>query len=95
MWLFPVGAGEGRRSSSVPSVTSAYPRRSAGILTADKARMVKPPASKSNRRIRILAMLDEFTRACLALVVDTSPACARVCERDTIVAAMPDKPTTD
>ncbi|MFS0774251.1 IS3 family transposase [Sphingomonas sp. 1P08PE] len=42
----------------------------------------------SGRRIRILAVVDDFTRECLALVVDTSLSGARVArELDAIVAA--------
>src|SRR3546814_1901497 len=42
----------------------------------------------SGRRIRILAVVDDFTRACLALVVDTSLSGARVArELDALIAA--------
>nr|WP_239016944.1 IS3 family transposase [Sphingomonas ginkgonis] len=42
----------------------------------------------SGRRIRILAVVDDFTRECLALVVDTSLSGARVArELDAIIAA--------
>ncbi|KKI22722.1 integrase, partial [Sphingomonas sp. Ag1] len=42
----------------------------------------------SGRRIRILAVVDDFTRECLALVVDTSLSSARVArELDAIIAA--------
>jgi putative transposase len=42
----------------------------------------------SGRRIRILAIVDDFTRECLALVVDTSLSGARVArELDAIIAA--------
>ena len=41
----------------------------------------------SGRRIRILAVVDDFTRECLALVVDTSLSGARVArELDAIIA---------
>jgi putative transposase len=40
-----------------------------------------------SRRIRILAVVDDFTRECLALVVDTSLSGARVArELDAIIA---------
>lgn len=42
----------------------------------------------SGRRIRILAVVDDFTRECLALVVDTSLSGVRVArELDAIIAA--------
>ncbi len=42
----------------------------------------------SGRRIRILAVVDDFTRECLALVVDTSLSGARVArELDAIIAS--------
>lgn len=45
-------------------------------------------AFSDGRRFRILAVVDDFTRECLALVADTSLAGARVArELDTIVAA--------
>lgn len=41
----------------------------------------------SGRRIRILAVVDDFTRECLALVVDTSLSGARVArELDAVIA---------
>jgi putative transposase len=44
------------------------------------------------RRLRILCMVDDFTRECLALVADTALTCARVApELDAIVATR-DKP---
>jgi putative transposase len=40
------------------------------------------------RRFRVLVIVDDFTRECLALVVDTSISGRRVaCELDAIVAA--------
>ena len=41
------------------------------------------------RRIRILAIVDDFARECLALVVDTSPSGARVAMRDHMRTELP------
>ena len=50
------------------------------------ARLRRATRSLSGRRFRILAVVDDFTRECLALVVDTSLSGMRVArELDRIV----------
>jgi hypothetical protein len=64
----------------------AWPQASDGHPSADDAAAGSEPAleprlrqrhADQRRRIRILAVVDDFTRECLALVVDTSLSGAR------------------
>ena len=51
-------------------------------------------ASTDGRRFRVLAVVDDFTRECLALVADTSLSVLRLApEPDTIIARL-GKPRT-
>jgi len=52
-------------------------------------------AFTDGRRFRVLAVIDDYSRECLALVADTSLSGARVArELDVIIAARGDKPKT-
>ena len=52
-------------------------------------------AFTDGRRFRVLAVIDDYSRECLALVADTSLSGARVArELDAIITKRGDKPTT-